>query len=251
MLISSLFFFVDISRRFHAEYIHNFATGDNEKCLRICLERGNSSNELKYSGNIENVKNLDQVTLSMEFRRKLGVCKPERYGVKFSYLYTTIVSPYAAASVSYYGAYGNKEFIIPLYYDFPPQFVFSPEAAAGFVLGPIIAISLYKKVKECFFKRKVEKTVVAKDPKTVEVLERKSSLSPLEFEIVRATVNDKFDVTKAMSIVTKQSTELWYVVLIILNFTFFMKNYKEYDAVIKFVAQETSKFFIFNFFFSS
>ena len=106
-----------------------------------------------YSGNVQNHKKLDELTLSVEYRTQLGICKTERYGVRLSYLWMNFVKPYAAARIAYYGGYGQKEFTIPLFFDFPPNFLLSPEVAAGFVLGPIVALSLFNYVKRVIVRK--------------------------------------------------------------------------------------------------
>jgi hypothetical protein len=199
---------VDGTRSFHLEYIHHlpFSTDETRK-LKIGLDRGVTFDNLMYSGNITNTKQLDDLTLSFEMQKKMGKCKTEKYGVRITYLWTNAVYAYGAAKISYYGGYGNKEFCIPLYFDFPPDYVLMPEVAAGFVIGPILAFSFYKYVKKIFLNNNDKIELESGERKNIEVVNRKKITND-EFKVLSANINEKYDVTVPLRIITKNNLKI-------------------------------------------
>jgi len=137
--------------------------------LQVVVSKSKPMSHIQYSGEIPNLKDLDEVTFAIELERRKGLCQAEKYGLSLSIVSCNVAKSYSLAKFTYYAGFGKHSFHVPLYFDYPPEFV-APRSAEVIVVT-ILGVSLFKFIRNVFQKERV--TNPSSGKKSFQIVSRK------------------------------------------------------------------------------
>ncbi|CBY16319.1 unnamed protein product [Oikopleura dioica] len=153
-------------------------------------------------------KALEFISGALELQSTHGRAASQATGVKLTYMWHLGTAQFFdAVKVSYYGGCGKHSFEIPVFFDYSPLYLLSPENALTGIIAPFLLQICFSQLMNSWRRKKKNSTPLTH---SAEILSSKKGDSTLfgDFKLISAVVNDEIDVVRPLSEILEYSKVL-------------------------------------------
>jgi len=183
----------------------------HRRAINLKVERFSTHQNLvtQKAVTMKSPKTLEFISGALELQSTHGRAVSQATGVKLTYMWHLGTAQFFdAVKVSYYGGCGKHSFEIPVFFDYSPLYLLSPENALTGIIAPFLLQIGFNQLLNSWRRKKRYSSSPAKRSAEVLTSKRGDSTLPGDFKLISAVVNDEIDVARPLSQILEYSKVL-------------------------------------------